>query len=102
MNLILALVARFLGQQDKRSPASVLYQEAHTHGTVSDRLREKIRRGLRELLVFYILTTVVLILYLHENRVPEDQTALFALLAAGAIGPGCWAIYRLIRFAIAR
>lgn len=102
MNFIIVLIARFLSQNDKRSRASVLYEEAHLHGTTRDQLREKLRRAVREILAFYIFAALGLILYLDRPGVPEDQTALPALLLASIVGPACWLVYRMIRFALAR
>jgi hypothetical protein len=102
MNFIAALLARYLGQRDKRSHASILYEEAHLRGTPRDQLREKLRRAVREILALYVLGVVASILYLDKPGVPEDQTVLPALLLAAIIGPACWLVYRTIRFALAR
>jgi hypothetical protein len=102
MNFIAALVARYLRQPDKRSRASILYDEAHLRGTDRDKLREKLRRAVREVLAFYVFAVVASIIYLHKPEVPESETVLPALLLAAIIGPACWLIYRIIRFALAR
>jgi hypothetical protein len=102
MNFIAALVARYLRQPDQRSRASILYDEAHLHGTGRDRLREKFRRAVREVLAFYIFAVVGSIVYLDKPEVPESQTVLPALLLAAVIGPSCWLVYRILRFALAR
>ncbi len=102
MNFITVLIARYLGQGDKRSRASVLYEEAHLRGTNRDQLREKLRRAVREILAFYVFAVLTSILYLEKPGVPEDHTVLPALLLAAIIGPACWLVYRIIRFALAR
>jgi hypothetical protein len=102
MNFIAALLARYLGQHDKRSRASILYEEAHLHGTAQDKLREKLRRAVREILAFYVLAVITLILYLDRPGVPEDKAILPALLLAAIAGPAVWLCYRIIRFALAR
>jgi hypothetical protein len=102
MNFIAALFARFLGQQDKRSRAAILYEEAHQHGTARDQFREKLRRAVREILAFYIFATVALVLYLGKPGVPEDNLVFNAMLLAVIVGPSSWLVYRVIRFALAR
>src|SRR6266478_2774771 len=71
MNFIVALLARYLGQRDKRSHASILYEEAHLRGTSRDQLREKLRRAVREILAFYVFAVLTSILYLEKPGVPE-------------------------------
>ncbi len=102
MNFIAVLLARYLGQRDRRSRASKLYEEAHLHGSARDQLREKLRRAIREILAFYVFAILVLIIYLDKPGVSEDQTVLPALLIAAIVGPSCWPVYRIVRFAIAR
>jgi hypothetical protein len=102
MSFITALLARYLGQDDKRSRASILYEEAHQHGTARDQLREKVRRAVREILAFYVFSVVALIVYLDKPGVSESEMVLPALLLAAVVGPACWLVYRIIRFALAR
>jgi hypothetical protein len=101
-NFIAALVARYLRQSDKRSRASILYEEAHLHGTARDQLREKLRCAVREVLAFYVFAVVCSILYLDKPGVPESQTVLPAMFLAAIVGPSCWLAYPIIRFALAR
>jgi hypothetical protein len=102
MNFIAVLLARYLGQRDKRSRASILYEEAHLRGGAPDQLREKLRRGVREILAFYIFAVLASFLYLDRPSVSEDQIMLPALILAAVVGPSCWLAYRVIRFALAR
>jgi hypothetical protein len=102
MNFITALFARYLGQGDKRSRAAILYEEAHLRGSTRDQFRERLRRAIREILAFYIFTVVVGILYFEKPGIPEDQTVLPALIMAAVVGPSCWLVYRIVRFALAR
>jgi len=102
MNFIVVLLARYLGQGDKRSRASILYEEAHLRGGVGDQLREKLRRGVREILAFYIFAVLASFFYLHKPGVSEDQIMLPALLLAAVVGPSCSLACRVVRFALGR
>jgi uncharacterized protein (DUF486 family) len=95
------LLVRYLRLDDKRSRASILYEEAHRTGNTREQLREKLRRAVREILTFYIFSVIALF-YLDKPGVAEDNTIVSALLLAAIVGPICWLVYRVIRFALAR
>jgi hypothetical protein len=99
---LIALLLRYFRQTDKRSRASILYEEAHLRGSARDQLREKLRRAVREILGFYVFSVIGLILYLDKPGVAESETVFPALVLAAMIGPACWLIYRAVRFALAR
>jgi hypothetical protein len=99
---MLGLFVRYLRQKDKRSRASILYEEAHSSGSTRDQLREKLRRALREILTFYIFAVIAALFYLDKPGVAADSTIISALLLAAIVGPVCWAVYRVVRFALAR
>jgi hypothetical protein len=95
------LLIRYLRQDDKRSRASILYEEAHRTGNTREQLREKLRRAVREILTFYIFSVIAALFYLDKPGVAEDNTIVSALLLAAIVGPICWLVYRVIRFALA-
>ncbi len=99
---MLGLFVRYLRQNDKRSRASILYEEAHRSGTARDQLREKLRRALREIFTFYIFSVIAALFYVDKPGVAEDSTIISALLLAAILGPVCWLVYRIVRFALAR
>lgn len=74
-------------------------------GSAADRVRERSRRVLRELFAFWILGGATLGLCVGAtDNIPQSRAlAEVALLVwvCGLFVPA-WALYRLIRFAIAR
>ena len=102
MRFIVPLVRRYLNQTDRRSRASVLYEEAHLHGTAWDRRREKLRRAIREILAFYIFSVLVLIVWIGMGMPSESDAVIPALEFSVVVGPACWLIYKIVRFVLAK
>jgi hypothetical protein len=87
------------------SKASLRYAEAMRSGTAAERLRERSRRIVRELLAFWILGTAAIGLCIGAMENVRDTRAILEFLlllwVCGLFIPA-WTLYRLIRFAIAR
>lgn len=88
------------------SKASQEYEAAMRYGNARDRLRERTRRLVRELFAFWILGSALIafVLIPMVENVRETRGLLEFLLLVWACGGflAGWALYRLVRFALAR
>jgi hypothetical protein len=83
------------------SKASLRYKNAIDRGSPWDVHREKFRRSVRELLAFWVFATIGAFACLPRAVGPEDEKMVVAMFIALCVFFPAWALYRLIRFAIA-
>lgn len=83
------------------SRAAQKFKEAQLHGTSADRVREHLRRAVREILGLFVLITFALFLFQLNSGASEDQVALKSVVEALVAAPAMWFIYRIIRFVFA-
>ena len=76
--------------------------QAQIYGTPGNRLRERLRRAVREILCFWLVGVIPIFWKLASPNVPKENTNVAALLISGALCVPAWTFYRLIRFALAR